>query len=62
MQFDTEVILPTVDGVVPYALNGVVVHQGEEVSAGHYMSYVLNTSNNQWWNADDEQVRHVSLL
>ncbi|KAK2955832.1 putative Ubiquitin carboxyl-terminal hydrolase [Blattamonas nauphoetae] len=39
-----------------YHLRGVVVHQGESVSSGHYMAYVKNLASSEWQEFNDRYV------
>lgn len=37
-------------------LFAVIVHSGKNSHSGHYVSYVLNVSKNEWWKMDDAKV------
>lgn len=44
-------------GNTSYTLNGIIVHVG----TGHYVSYVKNSTTNQWYLADDDSVQPTTL-
>lgn len=43
-----------------YKLTGVIVHEGNGASSGHYYSYVCHQREGQWFCCDDSFVSHVS--
>ena len=51
----TKLRLPYPDGLVHYALTGIVVHLGHSTKGGHYIAYVTDETE-QWWQADDKHV------
>jgi uncharacterized UBP type Zn finger protein len=44
-----------------YDLKGIVVHLGEDMSSGHYISYVYDDFEKQWVSVNDDTVSVVSL-
>ncbi|ELP88124.1 hypothetical protein EIN_222970 [Entamoeba invadens IP1] len=60
VSFGYELELPKENDSVKYSLKGVIVHMGT-VSVGHYISYIVDPSNNEdWFCFNDDKVSHIS--
>lgn len=50
---------PERDGMVHYALRGIVDHHGSGIQGGHYTAQCRNVETGQWFMYDDEHVNSV---
>jgi hypothetical protein len=44
-----------------YGLRAIVCHHGSSLSGGHYISYILNPRDQQWYHCDDDAICQVEL-
>lgn len=48
----------TSQGVTKYEVIATIEHTGDELTSGHYMSYILK--NDTWYRCNDESVQPMS--